>query len=133
MEGAPVPPEIKDILEKIKNPPRQEPAEHIDIYTDNDPVHRLDDGTFLGSKKIRTHAWFGPGVLEVYAPWCPYCQQKVQAVKVLAEQGDTAVYVLDGTVNPTFSYAHNIKSYPTFLRVLPDGTIGEELSDLTEI
>ena len=108
-------------------------SEHIDIYTDSDPVNRLDDGSFLYNRKLRSHVWKGPGVLQVYAPWCPHCQKKVNAINVLAASTG-AVYILDGTVNPLFRFATGISSYPTFLKVLPNGTIGEEIpGDLDEV
>jgi thiol-disulfide isomerase/thioredoxin len=115
---------ITKVLEQMTDKPFRN--EHVDIYTDADPVNRLDDGSFLYSKKIRSHAWQGPGVLKVYAPWCPHCQQKVEAINILAASTG-AVYVLDGTVNPSFRFATGINSYPTFLKVLPDGTLGEEI------
>jgi len=123
---------LKNVLEEMTGKPVK--TEHVDIYTNDDPVNRLDDGSFLYSnKKIRSNAWQGPGILEVYAPWCPHCQEKVNAINVLASSTG-AVYVLDGTTNPSFRFATGIEAYPTFLKVLPDGTLGEEIEgDLDEI
>jgi hypothetical protein len=116
---------LQNVLEEMTGKPFKNVQ--VDIYTDADPVNRLDDASFLyRNKKIRLHAWKGPGVLEVYAPWCPHCQEKVNAINILASSTG-AVYVLDGTSNPSFRFATGIASYPTFLKVLPDGTLGDEI------
>jgi thiol-disulfide isomerase/thioredoxin len=116
---------LLEILSVMKDPSKQAPVEHHDLYTEEDPVIILDDGSFLRSEKIRDDNWQGPGILEVYAPWCPYCQAKVEPIKKLAKK--QTIYVLDGTVNPMFRFSHGVSAYPTFYKVLADGTVGEEV------
>jgi thiol-disulfide isomerase/thioredoxin len=113
------------------------PSKIEDIYASKDPVVRLDDGSFIRHRKIRPLYWKGPGIIQVYAPWCPHCQSKVNSMNILADKlrdNNQAVYVLDGTDNPHFRYAHGVNAYPTVLKVLEDATIGEVIDgDLPQI
>jgi thiol-disulfide isomerase/thioredoxin len=123
---------LLEILSAMKDPSKQAPVEHHDLYTEQDPVIMLDDGSFLRSVKIRDEKWNGPGVLKVYAPWCPHCQSKVEDIKQLAEK--YTIYVLDATVNPMFRFAHGITAYPSFFKVLDNGQIGDMIDgDLPEV
>jgi len=103
------------------------------LYKESDPVTILDDSCFAGQNwHIRARYCQGPGVLKVYASWCPHCQSKVQCINKLAEllrKHNVVVYVIEATheTNPIFLTVHKIHSYPTFLSVSKDGTIGPPL------
>ncbi len=126
---APVPKKLREVLSFMKDPTKQAPVEYHDLYVGSDPVVKLDDGSFLRSVKIRDAHWDKPGIIKVYAPWCPHCQASVEAINNLAKSlKKSTVYVIDGTVNPMFRFAHGVNAYPTFYKVLKDGTV----SDITE-
>lgn len=126
---------LLEILSAMKDPSKPTPwreEQHHDLYTEEDPVIMLDDGSFLRSVKIRDEKWNGPGILKVYAPWCPHCQSKVEDMKRLAEQYE--IYVLDATVNPMFRFAHAVSAYPSFFKVLDNGEVGDMIDgDLPEV
>ena len=101
----------------------------LPIYVESDPVVILDDGCFIGNK-IKSHKWAGPGFIKAYDPTCRFCQAKVKPINKMARKASQqgyAIYVIDVTDNPIFADAFNVNSYPTFFKVLPDGTIGEEI------
>ena len=72
----------------------------------------------------------GPGVLKVYATWCPHCISKVEDLnrlaKLLKPQG-MAIYVLEGEQNPIFLSKYKVQGFPTFFETLEDGSIGKQL------
>jgi thiol-disulfide isomerase/thioredoxin len=128
---APVPKKLREVLSFMKDPTKQEPVEYHDLYLDTDPVVKLDDGSFLRSVKIRDSYWDKPGIIKVYAPWCPHCQSSVESIKKLASSlKKSTVYVLDGTVNPMFRFAHGVNAYPTFYKVLENGTVSDVSENL---
>ena len=109
----------------------------MSLYNKNDPVQILDDGSFVGTKsKIKKSLFKGPGVLKVYAPWCPHCQNKVVCMNALSNmlgEFGMQVYVLDATDNPDFSVSHKIVGFPTFINVNPDGTVGKVMENVFDI
>ncbi len=125
---------FEEVLSMLTDPSKREPVEHVDIYTEEDPVIRLNDGDFLFYSKISDEKWDGPGVLKVYASWCPYCKDNVECFLSLSTKlKNNKIYVLDGTINPLIRFALGINSYPTFLKILPDGNIADVINDLDEV
>jgi hypothetical protein len=127
--------QLREVLSMMKDPSKRPPVEHHDIYTDKDPVVQLDDGSFLRAIKIRNSQWQKPGVLQVYAPWCPHCQSKVKCITDLSKNlQNTTFYVLDATVNPMFRFSNNVKAYPSFYKVLDNGEVGDLIDgDMPEV
>lgn len=110
-----------------------EPSQLPPLYNDNDSVQILDDASFIGKNlKIKPEYFSGPGVLKVYARWCPHCKDKVKCLNHLAsllQPNDMQVYVLESDDNPIFArhYGRQIQAYPTFLEVTANGYVGERL------
>jgi hypothetical protein len=118
--------QMDKVLSAMKEPVSPATEKHADIYNEKDPIYRLDDGSFLLFSRIKQDFWNGPGILQVYAPWCPYCQDEVDNVIDAANNG--SVYVLDGAANPLFRFAQGVKGYPTFFKITEDGLVGEIIS-----
>ena len=106
------------------------------LYSKRDPVIILDDGSFVGENmKISLKHMKNPGILKVYANWCPACQSKVKDINNLAsilKKQNVSIYVIEAAdLNPIFAnhYSNKIGFYPTFLKVYKDGTIGDMIAD----
>jgi thiol-disulfide isomerase/thioredoxin len=103
----------------------------MSLYNNNDPVHILNDSKFIGpDMRIKTQTLAGPGVLKVYATWCPHCQSKVEGLNKLAgllEPHGMSIYVLDGENNPIFCSRYKVQGFPTFFEVSEGGSIGKQL------
>lgn len=103
----------------------------MSLYKTTDPVHILNDAKFIGTDMtIKPKYLAGPGVLKVYASWCPHCQSKVVGLNKLAkllEPHGMAIYVLDGDNNPIFTSRHKVAGYPTFFEISEGGSIGRQL------
>jgi len=110
-------------------------SDEEDLYNPNsDPVIVLDDGSFIGTMKIRKLAFQGKGILKAYAPWCGHCKSKVSCVNRLAEilpEFDVHVYVINVDANPMFKqhFKYKVIGYPTFLYVDDNGNIGDVIRD----
>lgn len=102
------------------------------LYSAKSSVTILDDDSFIGHPyKIRAKQFKGPGVLKVYAPWCPHCVSKVECLNILAtllQDEGMQVYVLDGTENDLFCEHYGISGYPTFMHVNADRTVGQQMN-----
>lgn len=106
-----------------------------DLYSHDDPVIVLDDGSFIGKQcKIRKQFFQSHGFIKAYAPWCGHCQAKVNCMKklssILKEYG-VSVYVINADNNPMFAehFRDRVTAFPTFLSVNDKGVIGTPLLD----
>lgn len=106
-----------------------------DLYSHNDPVIVLDDGSFIGKQcKIRSSTLQSHGFIKAYAPWCGHCQAKVSCINKLAsilKEYGVSVYVINAEANPMFAehFRDSVTAFPTFLEVNNKGVIGEPLLD----
>jgi thiol-disulfide isomerase/thioredoxin len=98
-------------------------------------VRVLDDASFIG-KKIKKSFFDGPGVLKFYAPWCGFCQSKVNCCNKLAEslqKHEMQVYVINGDDNPHFVKRFGLNSFPTFMEVSHEGLIVGQLKNKADM
>jgi len=96
-------------------------SESESLYKSNDSVIQLNDSKFVGTKmKVSKDVFQGPGLLKIYAPWCPHCISKVddmnRLAKILPQEG-AQVYVINAEKNQIFSRFFNIEGYPSFAYV----------------
>ena len=121
--------ELQTIIDNILTVGKNTPIN--DIYSEKDPVIILDDGDFIAGHKIRDKKWSGSGIIMAYAKWCPHCQNKVKGINEIAltlKESEKAIYVIDAYENPIFHFSNNIEGYPTFFKILDNGTIGKDIS-----
>jgi len=91
-----------------------------------DEVNKLTAEDFYFDEKvqnpkvqIKKHKFVSPGVLKVYANWCPHCRDKVECMIELANGlkaigSNISIYVMDCPDSNAFSKAIGLESYPTF-------------------
>lgn len=104
-------------------------------FSIKDSVVILDDSSFV-TGRIKKSKFSGPGIMFVYAPWCPFCKQKVTTMKVLGTcfaSKDQAVYVLNGDVNRITSKYLGVDAFPTYYSIDELGYVKHKIQDATSL
>jgi len=110
------------------------------LYKPTDPVLQLINKNFKQDKTgciiLDKSVFKGPGIIKAYAPWCPYCSNKVDKINRLAtllnkQFNDQTVRMYTFNANnapiaqaiPAGSKEPLIPGYPSFLQVDPERVV----------
>lgn len=90
------------------------------LYSPSDGVYILHFSDFTikdGVPYVNQNVFHGPGVIKAYAPWCPHCQNKVEAIRSIAKElnrdfHSAKVYVFNADGAENFRNVKNDKGEP---------------------
>lgn len=100
-----------------------------DLFDNCNLMIKLTDKDFVGTKLINQRFKHKDGYIMIYAPWCPYCQQKVELWSYLAEQFNQkfgsenfriAVINSEDPLASSVVSALQVSGIPRFMHVIPD-------------
>lgn len=91
-----------------------------------------------GANRIKANKLEHPGVIQVYARWCPHCQDKAPFIRQLAvkmrDSGiERSIYVLESDEsNQTICGLMGVQYLPSFYKVDKTGKIGRKRLEVAE-
>jgi hypothetical protein len=103
------------------------------LYKGNKDVVQLSEKNFYqkanGEIQLKDRKKFqGPGVIKVYADWCPHCRDKEECMIELAKAFKASnmgqeVYVINCPTSTPFTEAIQLQGYPTFYKCNKEGIL----------
>jgi thiol-disulfide isomerase/thioredoxin len=107
----------------------------MELYNKSGDVVILGNKSFIatnGKVRLNSSHFKGPGVLKVYANWCPHCQNKASFFNELAtrlkRQGHRSkIYVLNADIAKETCKLLNAEYLPTMFKVNSNGTVGNKI------